>query len=318
VTWRAFLLHLTHYDPNWLKNKDTEKRFHRKTAEALIRAAAESGFNMLVIDVKDAVRYKSLPKLRKRYTVPMRELKALTALAKSLGLEVVPKLNFSKSPVHRHSHWLWPEQSPPDSEKMWNEALKAIDEVVAVMRPHFLHVGMDEDDTRSPDEYRRALHFLHKQLKKRKLRMMIWADCGHRWRPAERWKVAPAIKTLPRDVILMPWNYELALDDWTRKFKRWGFDVIGASACIRPRNAGKKHSLLKNTQLWCDTIKRTDSLGLIVTQWTPCRQENAGRMLDGVRACGTIFRRMPGIKVSCPDQPAGGRLSSESGAGGQN
>lgn len=292
MKWKAFLLHLTHYDPVWLKQKDTEKRFHRKTAEALIRTAVESGFNMLIIDIKDAVRYKSLPHLRKRYTVPMHELKELTALAKGLGLEVVPKLNFSKSPEHRHSHWLWEEQTPPDSPALWKQAMKAVDEVVAVMKPRFLHVGMDEDDTRSPDEYKNALLFLHKQLKRRNLRMIMWADCGHRWRPAERWKVVPAIKAIPSDIILMPWNYDHPLEDWVRTFMHWGFDVIGTSSCIKPIKAMKKHALLKNTNQWIDTLRRLKALGIIVTQWTPCQTKNAGRMLKAVRACKPLLARV--------------------------
>ncbi|MBA4389173.1 MAG: hypothetical protein C0404_14465 [Verrucomicrobia bacterium] len=290
MKWKAFLLHLTHYDPVWLKTKDTEKRFDRKTAEALIHTAAESGFNMLIIDIKDAVLYKSLPHLKKRYTVPMRELKELTSLGRKLGLEVVPKLNFSKSPEHRHSHWLWAEQCPPDSPASWKDALKAIDEIIGVMKPGFLHVGMDEDDTRSPDEYKRALHFLYRQLKKRNLHMMMWADCGHRWRPAERWKVVPAIETLPRDVILMPWSYDHPLEDWTRKFMRWGFEVIGAASCIKPKKARKKHSLLKNTREWMATIEKTRALGIIVTQWTQCSRENAANMLKALRSCKRLLQ----------------------------
>ena len=53
----AVLLHLTHYDPAWLEKKEEEKRFDRALMEELIDLAAESGYDMVVIDVADAVEY---------------------------------------------------------------------------------------------------------------------------------------------------------------------------------------------------------------------------------------------------------------------
>ncbi len=295
MKWKAFLLHLTHYDPTWFKQKETEKRFHRRTAETLIRAAAASGFNMLIIDIEDAVRYRNLRHIRKPYSVPMRELIGLATFAKRFGLEVVPKLNFSKSPRYRHSHWLWKEQSPPDSPALWEQAMAAVREVAAAIKPRFLHVGMDEDDTRSPDEYRQALLFLHKTLKRHKLRMMMWADCGHRWHPEERWKVVPAIRKIPRDVILMPWNYQEPMEEWVRAFMRWGFEVMGTSKCLEEpeRTPGEDDALLKNTAEWLAVLKKCNALGITVTQWVPCQPENASRMLTAVRACKTLLEEIP-------------------------
>lgn len=291
MKYRAYLMHLTHYDPSWLKQKKTEKRFDLAVARECIRGVAAAGFNMLIIDIKDAVIYKSLPHLRKKYSVPVKELVELTELARGLGLEVVPKLNFSKSPEHRHSHWLWEEQCPPDSPALWKQAFKAVDEVARLMKPSMLHVGMDEDDTRSPDEYRKALHFLYRELKKRKLRMMMWADCGHRWRPAERWKVLPAIKSLPRDVILMPWEYGSGRADLVRNFMKTGFDVIGASMLnARAADTGKVE-LMRNTEDWYGVIAKTRAAGLVVTHWSPLTRANRKTLIKGIEGCRKLFVR---------------------------
>lgn len=286
---RAYLLHLTHYDPGWIKNKGKEKRFHRKTAEACIRAIALAGFNFLIIDIKDAVIYKSLPHLKRNYSVPMRELKELVELAKSLGLEVVPKLNFSKSNIHRHSQWLWNKQRESDTSLLWKDAVKAIDEIITATKPRFFHIGMDEDDTRSPEEYANALKFLYGHLKKRKIRMVMWAECGHNWRQTERWKEIPAIMNLPRDVILMLWSYHLTLEDWVQKLQRKGFDVIGTSASLKLKDEDKRTWYGENTRDWLKVLKKNKSFGHCLTRWIPTSSKNKSMLMEGIRETGKLF-----------------------------
>lgn len=290
LKWRGFLIHMTHYDPRWNKQKDTEKRYDEATAHAVIDAAADAGFNLLVIDVKDAVLYRRQPGLRKRYSVPMRELAGLAGHARERGLEVVPKMNFSMSPLFRHSHWFEPKQADPPTKDYWRRGLSAVDEVVAAVKPRIVHVGMDEDDTRSPAEYRRDLHRLHRELRRRGLRMAMWADVCHRWRPQQRWKEIPAIRTLPRDVILMPWLYEAAPEDWVRRLLRWGFEVVGTSSCwLTGRRPRRGRQPLDNTREWARAIRRLGGSGVLVTNWMKCSRENRATMLKTLRLCGPVL-----------------------------
>jgi hypothetical protein len=279
---------MTHYDPTWVKDKSRERRYCRATAEAVIREAARAGFNLLLLDVKDAVRYRGLPDIRRRYSVPMSELRSLAALARGLGMEVVPKLNFSLSPQYRHSAWLWATQSDFDSPARWARAMTALDEVVAAVAPRRVHVGMDEDDTRSPGQYRAALHLLRRRLKARGLGMMMWADCGHRWRPSDLWKVVPAVESLPRDVALMIWNYGRADAEWAARFVRLGFPVMGTALCNGSAGALGR---TRNCREWSDAARRLGMAGVAVTTWTPCSRKNRGNLLRAVRRCGPILRR---------------------------
>src|SRR5262245_32728794 len=105
---RAYLLHLTHYDPSWCKRKARERRFDLEVALDAVNAMAAAGYNTLVVDCEDAVRYRSHPELARPYTVPMRDLAKLARHARRRGLDVVPKLNFSQSQWHRHNHWFRP------------------------------------------------------------------------------------------------------------------------------------------------------------------------------------------------------------------
>jgi len=79
---RGYLIHLTHYDPTWWERKPREKPFDLDVALEIVDALAAEGFNLLVIDCFDAVKYKSHPELAKRYTVPMKQLQTLVAAAR--------------------------------------------------------------------------------------------------------------------------------------------------------------------------------------------------------------------------------------------
>jgi hypothetical protein len=288
LKWRGMLIHLTHYDPRWWEQKSRERRFNRATTRAVIRATADTGMNLLIIDVADAVLYRSLPHLRKRYSVPMTELTELVEFAREAGLEVVPKLNFARSPRHRHSHWLDPEQSQPDSPTFWKQGLAAVDEVLDATGATMLHVGMDEDDTRSPDEYRKATLRLHRELTRRKIRMLMWAEVGHEtWRPQQRWKEIPTLRELPRDVILMPWSYTNVIDDWARRLKRWGFDVVPGCQYGHPSLPGK-HAV-KNVRAWADAAQNLDLPGLVLTKWIRLSRPNRAILLEAIRESGPVM-----------------------------
>jgi hypothetical protein len=105
---RAYLLHLTHYDPSWCRRKAWERPFSLRLALEAVDAMAAAGYTTLVVDCEDAVRYESHPELARPYTAPMRDLATLARHAHQRGLDVVPKINFSQSHWHCHNHWFRP------------------------------------------------------------------------------------------------------------------------------------------------------------------------------------------------------------------
>ena len=95
---KAYLLHLSHYDPKWCGfGKGNEWPFDTHVALHVIDAMGEANMNTLIIGVSDGVIYKSRPELQRHYSAPMKELKKICAYAHKCGIDVVPKLNFSKS-----------------------------------------------------------------------------------------------------------------------------------------------------------------------------------------------------------------------------
>lgn len=284
---RGYLIHITHYDPVWYAKKATEKPFDLDVGREIVDALAAEGLNMLIIDCYDGVRYRSHPELAKHYSVPMSTLRSLVAAARKNGLEVVPKLNFSRSRhEHHHNDWiLGPGEGPNDhfdDDFYWKKGFEVIDEVIAAAEPpRFFHVGMDEDTDRSCAQYVAAIKRLRSGLRKRKLRTIIW-NGGLTDAPA--WMVIAekslvAEKAIPRDIVQLHWRYDRCPTSDLRRIAKAGFELWGAPGGTPER-----------ARAFRDALLRLGGKGLVMTAWIPCIEENRKRLLDQIRALGPVYR----------------------------
>jgi hypothetical protein len=245
---RAFLMHITHYDPKWFREKPREKPFDLKLGLEVIDELAKHKFNTLIIDCEDGVIFKSHPELARHYSVPMGVLKRLVLRAHSYGMDVIPKTNFSRSRIHKHNHWMNPHSSRHfDTPQYWETAFELIDELIKVCRPkRFYHIGMDEDHDRTFHQYFNAILTLHEGLRKRGLRPVIWNDTAHggialiharKSRAAER--------VIPHDVVQVVWDYSRPQGKIVKRLVDAGFDVWGAPGWPQAKKA----------RLWREALK---------------------------------------------------------------
>ncbi len=277
VPVRGYLLHLTHYDPRWWKNKEKEKPFDLELGLEIIGAMAEVGMNLLVIDCADGVEYESHPELKRHYSVPMSTLEALVAAAREKGIEVVPKLNFSKSPIHRHNHWFRPHNMLPDNEEYWTKAYEIIDELISICKPErFFHIGMDEDHDRNNEQYIKVIKELQRGLKKRGLRTVIWNDSSYRTSHAKQSLVAE--KAIPNNIVQVVWDYRNAKPHVVERLIEQGFEVWGAP--------GRDPDLVKK---WRGVILGQGGKGLLMTMWIACIQDNREKLLNTIRESGSLY-----------------------------
>jgi hypothetical protein len=272
---RAYLLHLTHYDPSWCRRKARERQFSLRLSLEVVDAMAAAGYTTLVVDCADAVRYQSHPELTRPYTAPMRDLATLARRAHRRGLDVAPKLNFSQSHWHCHNHWFRPHHLLFDSAEYWRRAFRIIDELILACGPRrYFHVGMDEDHERSTVQYVRAIRTLRDGLRRRGLKTVIWNDTAY---PMGRSSVHAekslrAEADLPHDIVQVLWDYERFQPEILRRLRRRGFEVWAAPG----RDAGQ-------IARWHDAVRRVGGRGLLVTLWIPCRPRNRKRILDRIR-----------------------------------
>lgn len=279
---RAFMLHITHYDPVWYREKAREKPFDLKVANDVVDAMAETDMNLLVIDIADGVKYKSHPELTRPYSVPMSVLKRLVQRARKRGIEVVPKLNFAQSGRHHHNEWFRPHRRLFDSPEYWRLAFELIDEVIGVCEPErFFHIGMDEDHDRSARQFAAAICTLADGLKQRGLRAVMWKDSpiiGGAWE-CHGEKSRAAERTTPKDVVQVPWGYREARPKVVQSLRKKGFEVWGAT--------GGKPELVR---AWRDAVLRYGGTGIFLTAWRPCRPGNRKAFLDLIRTCGPLCK----------------------------
>lgn len=284
--FRGYLLHLTHYDPPWWANKNREEPFDPQVAEEVLDALVEQGFNMLMIGVSDGVRYKSHPELARHYSQPMSILRKLAEQARQRGLQVVPKLNFSRSEVNRHSEWMikpgeaWHEHF--DDEYAWKLGFDVIDEIIQATQPErFFHVGMDEDHSRSIQQFTDAIFTLRKGLKKRRLRTVTWSDSSLDYPSGQvyREKSEAAEKELPSDVVRILWNYWAVPRKEFRQIRKQGLELWGAPG------AQTEDQLVR----FRDELISAGGTGLIMTHWKPCTVAHREELLDRIQTFGPHY-----------------------------
>jgi hypothetical protein len=278
---RGFLMHLSHYDPQWCKVKSREKLFNLDLGLEIIDTMSEVGLNLLVIDCADGVRYKSHPELARKYTVPMSHLEKLVNRAQEKGIEVVPKLNFSQSRYHRHNDWFRPHNDLFDNDNYWKIAFEIIDEIIQVCHPQrYFHIGMDEDHDRAHSQYIEAILKLQSGIKERGLRTIIWNDSSYGERAlVHAEKSLAAEEKIPKDIVQVLWDYSNVQPKIIRRLVKEGFQVWGAPG----PNAEK---VLK----WREAILDYGGKGLLLTMWIPCSKSNRFKLLQFIRTAGSICK----------------------------
>jgi hypothetical protein len=279
---RGFLLHITHYDPKWCAAKDVEKPFDLEVGLEVVDAMAEAGLNLLVVDCADGLRYRSHPKLRRHYTVPMGALRELRRRAGQNGIDVAPKLNFAQSGVHCHNHWFRPYNNLFDNEEYWERAFRLVDEVIDAARSaRYFHIGMDEDHWRGIRLYVKAVKTLRDGLKERGLQTLMWNDSACGWPAAEvhKEKSLAAEERGPKDVVHVVWDYARVRPAILKRVRERGLEVWGAP--------GRDPELVRRMR---NALVRHGGSGILLTRWAPCTAANRDALLDQIRTAGPACR----------------------------
>jgi hypothetical protein len=143
-------------------------------------------------------------------------------------LTVYPKFDLTPGAFPNNEGIYCREWDPLNAE-VWRVVFDLMDEIIDAFRADALHVGMDEvfllgsdksPSTRGQDPgalFARAVNELHKHLvTRRKVEMLMWGDRlidGKKFDLGE-WEAsingtASAVDSIPKDIIICPWHYEL-------------------------------------------------------------------------------------------------------------
>ena len=323
----AMLLHLGHnmwcdYLPEDMDNDallgrdrpDTVLRNKDELWNKAVAHMAERKIDMLVIDVAEGLVYPSHPELAIKGSWTPEKLNAEVRRLRSMGIEAIPKLNFSTT----HNGWMKHYHrmiSTAPYYRMCEDVIKDVAEVFE--HPRFLHIGYDEEKADSQLRFhsRRIVivrlkelwehDFLHivRTSEKNGMRPWAWADYG--------WQNPSFYDFCPKSVVLSNWFYDvkyggfdIAKNDTEDKtvlqcfyeLDKRGFDQVPCgstwvSQARRLAKVGADDVMGKLVKMCRRELTNEHMLGYLMAPWVSC--DTTENLQKNLRAIDILAQAMP-------------------------
>ena len=219
----------------------------------------DEGLNTVWIDVGEAYAYPSHPELWVKGAFDFDSMRAELDFIRSLGMEPVPKLNFSTG----HDQWLREYHCMTSSAKYYEVVADVIRDTCEVFgNPRYFHIGFDEEVyvacrsrkvcvMRSGSQWWKDMLYCVDQVERNGARAMLWSDsiCAGR---------EEFFKRMPKSVMQIPWYYGKNFSDemlkWKTEFEKkldWSIQRNLAASILELANAG--YDIMPCTSNWsCD------------------------------------------------------------------
>lgn len=260
----------------WAHKYHPNLTFDKNVWDQLLVKMAGTGMNMVIIDLGDGVKYDSHPEIAVTGAWTPTELKKELQKIRKMGLEPIPKLNFSTG----HKAWLGPYQRMISSEKYYAVCKDLIEEVCTLFdTPRFFHLGMDEETAghqsthqnivvRQDDLWWHDFYYLVDLVEKQNARSWIWSD--YAWEHPDLF-----FEKMPKSVLQSNWYYGSQFENFdnplNEKYVRLydqleahGFDQV-------PTGSNHSNNInFEKTVEYCSKVINADRLkGFMQTVWRP-------------------------------------------------
>ena len=184
-----------------------------------VNRAAQLGLDHIFIDLGEGIEYPSHPELKVPGTWSVEKIRKELARMRALGVEPLPKLNFSTC----HDSWLQWYHRMVSTPKYYQVVADVIKDVCEIFdQPKIFHLGFDEEVPvagksdfcmviRQGELWWHDLEYTIAQVEKNGSRAAIWADaiCAGR---------ETFLKRMSKGVLMCPWYY---YDDFSEKNLTW-------------------------------------------------------------------------------------------------
>lgn len=257
----------------WQSAGSGKMRFDKALFNELTAYLPKCGINTVVLDLADGIVYESHPELAIEGSIERGELIEMIDGLKRLGLNIIPKLNFSTC----HDAWMKDYSRMVSTKAYYDVCRDLINEVCDVFEPKLFHLGMDEENyenqrlydyavIRQNDLWWHDLLFFVELVEKRGARACMWSDYA-RHRPDE------FIEKCPRSVVQCPWYYFNKFDGELTESERIRVEPFGrlAEAGYTVIAGGSNEYFKDNISLldsFCKKILPADNYaGIIQTTW---------------------------------------------------
>lgn len=275
-------------------------RFDKAVWDDLVAKMAENGVNMLVIDLGDGVEYASHPEIAVEGAWTVEELKAELAKLRKLGIEPIPKLNFSAT----HDLWLGPYSRMVSTPKYYEVCADLISECIDIFdNPRLFHLGMDEENIenqvyqqyvviRQFDLWWHDLMFYVEQVEKKNARAWVWSD--FMWKHQDEF-----LERMPKSILQSNWYYEQSMTPEDEPCKTYvnAYNILEQNGYDQVP-AGSNHSTpdnFGNTVRWAKQHIAPERLkGFFQTIWRPTTTEFHQRHVEAIEQIGAARREFEG------------------------
>ena len=270
-------------------------KFSDKAWNLLVDDMVAKKMNMVIIDLGEFPVYPSHPELALPGSRSPDWIRGEVRRLKTLGLEPIPKLNFSAA----HDAWLG-EYSRMLTTKPYYQVCRDVIKDTAEMfdHPRFLHIGYDEEKTHFQRGYQcvrvdevwwHDFLFFVKTVEANGMRPWMWSDYG--------WDHPDFTEKCPKSVLQSNWNYS-GLDGFdlskykpdARRLKilklfldldKAGFDQVPCpSNWLSPKL--KESGRTDNSDCAGEVVKHCRAnisaerlKGFMMASWTDCKGEGA-------------------------------------------
>jgi len=261
-------------------NASASLRFDDLLWNDLLEQMAGGGLNLLVIDLGEGVRYDSHPELAVEGSWSTGRLKRELARVRALGIEPIPKMNFSAT----HDAWLGKYSRCLSTERYYAVCSELIAEAIDLFdQPRLFHLGMDEETAKHQRDYEYAVirqndlwwkdfYFYVNQVERGHARPWIWSD--YVWHHPKVF-----FERMPRSVVQSNWYYDENFDLTEGKdaigayleLQRHGYDQIPTgSNWTNDVNFGRTVDFAR------EHIDTERLLGFLHAPWRPTLEEYRG------------------------------------------
>ena len=264
--------------------------------------AAAKDFNMVVIDLGEGMAYPSHPELAVEGSWSPDRIRAEVARLKSIGLEAIPKLNFSNT----HNGWLKEYRrmvSTPDYYKVCEDVIR--DAAEAFGRPRFMHLGYDEETfshqtgfdfsvVRQGELWWHDFLWFVKTVEAADARPWVWSDYG--------WHHPEYVTRCPKSVLQSNWYYDELMEGFeVEKMKhhkplvqlfydleKAGFEQVPCgsnwNSNYRRQHGPKKNESMRELMAFCRRVISPKLLkGFMMATWARCdNAENLAKIREGL------------------------------------
>ena len=184
---------------------------------SLLTEMSAAGINMVLLNVGDGILYESHPEISVKNAWTHEKVKSELAKMRKLGLEPIPKMNFSTT----HDLWLGEYSRMVSTDIYYKVCSDLIKEVCYLFDyPRFFHLGMDEETAnhqrnmnyvvlRQNDLWWGDLYFFLGEVEKNGVRPWVWSD--YAWHHPETY-----FRKMPKSVLQSNWYYGSRFD-WEKE-----------------------------------------------------------------------------------------------------